>query len=315
MNSYIVKHKNEVTRAASRSGGIFTALSDQVLENSGVVYGCVLNDNFDVVHVRAVSQSDRNAMRGSKYVQSKMGDCFQSVQRDLQAGTTVLFSGTSCQVDGLKSYCKARGLDCSKLFTVDILCHGVPSPLVWKDYMSFVTEKHHGKIENVNFRNKQKYGWTAHYDTVTVDGVEYDNNIFTKLFYEHNILRECCFHCPYKSTVHPGDITIADAWGVNSADPEFDDNKGVSLVLLNTQKGQTLFNTAAAECECKVVDIKSYMQPPLIAPFPKPAEYEKFWSEYKKNDFEYIAKKYGMDSNWMKAKRKAKNVIRKVLKR
>ena len=117
---YAVKHKDEATRVASRSGGIFTALSDQVLSNGGVVYGCVLTDKFDAVHIRADNEKDRNRMRGSKYIQSKLGDTFKSVKADLDAQNSVLFSGTSCQVAGLKKY---LGKEYDNLFCVDIVCH------------------------------------------------------------------------------------------------------------------------------------------------------------------------------------------------
>ena len=121
---YAVKHKDEMIRAASRSGGIFTALSDQVLSNGGVVYGCVLTEEFDAVHIRTDNAEDRNRMRGSKYIQSKLGDTFKSVKTDLDAKKSVLFSGTSCQVAGLKKYI---GKEYDNLFCVDIVCHGVPS--------------------------------------------------------------------------------------------------------------------------------------------------------------------------------------------
>ena len=121
---YAVKHKDEVTRAASRSGGIFTALSDQVLSIGGVIYGCVLTDDFNAVHIRADSTEERNRMRGSKYIQSRLGDTFKNVKVDLDAQRSVLFSGTSCQVAGLKKY---LGKEYDNLFCVDIVCHGVPS--------------------------------------------------------------------------------------------------------------------------------------------------------------------------------------------
>lgn len=121
---YAVKHKDETTRAASRSGGIFTALSDLVLSNGGVVYGCVLTDDFDAVHIRADNAEERNRMRGSKYIQSKLGDIFRNVKADLDVRRNVLFSGTSCQVAGLKKY---LGKEYDNLFCVDIVCHGVPS--------------------------------------------------------------------------------------------------------------------------------------------------------------------------------------------
>ena len=126
---YAVKHKSEDVRMDSRSGGIFTALSDKILSEDGVVYGCILTKDFLAVHARAENVEERNKMRGSKYIQSKLGDTFKKVQEDLDAGRRVLFSGTSCQVDGLKHY---LGNEYNNLLCVDIVCHGVPSKKVWK---------------------------------------------------------------------------------------------------------------------------------------------------------------------------------------
>ena len=129
---YAVKHRNEAVIAASRSRGIFTALSDQVLSSGGIVYGCVLTENFEAVHIRADNAEERNRMRGSKYIQSKPGDTFKNVKTDLNAQRNVLFSGTSCQVAGLKKY---LGKEYDNLFCVDIVCHGVPSYKIWKAYL------------------------------------------------------------------------------------------------------------------------------------------------------------------------------------
>ena len=160
---YAVKHKDEMTRAASRSGGIFTALSDQVLSNGGVVYGCVLTEEFDAVHIRTDNAEDRNRMRGSKYIQSKLGDTFKSVKTDLDAKKSVLFSGTSCQVAGLKKYI---GKEYDNLFCVDIVCHGVPSKKIWEAYLRWQEQKMHSKVASVDFRNKKDFGWHDHVETL-----------------------------------------------------------------------------------------------------------------------------------------------------
>lgn len=131
---YAVKNKNEEIRAASRSGGVFTVLSDEILKDGGVVYGCVLVDCVDAKHIRADNQVDRNKMRGSKYIQSDLQDTFMKVRTDLLANRSVLFSGTSCQIAGLKAY---LGQDYDILLCVDIVCHGVPSPKVWKEYLKW----------------------------------------------------------------------------------------------------------------------------------------------------------------------------------
>ena len=156
---FAARHKDEEVRAASRSGGIFTALSDTVFEKGGVVYGCVLDKRMHAVHVRATNEAIRDLMRGSKYIQSQMGDSFKSIKSDLEAGRHVLFSGTSCQVAGLKRF---LGKEWNNLLCVDIVCHGVPSPNVWKEYLKWQESKKNNKIIKVDFRNKRDYGWREH---------------------------------------------------------------------------------------------------------------------------------------------------------
>lgn len=211
---YAVKHKNEATRAASRSGGIFTALSDQVLSIGGVIYGCVLTDDFNAVHIRADNEEDRNRMRGSKYIQSKLGNTFKSVRADLDAQKSVLFSGTSCQVAGLKKY---LGKEYDNLFCVDIVCHGVPSKKVWDAYLRWQEQKNHSKISSVDFRNKKDFGWHDHVETLYFEnGKSTSSRVFKEFFYGHTVLRPSCYECPYKSVMHPGDITIADWKGIRN---------------------------------------------------------------------------------------------------
>ena len=369
---YAVKHKDEATRVASRSGGIFTALSDQVLSNGGVVYGCVLTDKFDAVHIRADNEKDRNRMRGSKYIQSKLGDTFKSVKADLDAQNSVLFSGTSCQVAGLKKYlgketdkfdavhiradnekdrnrmrgskyiqsklgdtfksvkadldaqnsvlfsgtsCQVAGLkkylgkEYDNLFCVDIVCHGVPSKKVWNAYLRWQKQKNHSEIASVDFRNKKDFGWHDHVETLYFEnGKSMSSRVFKELFYGHTVLRPSCYECPYKSVIHPGDITIADYWGIEKAAPEFDDNKGVSLVLVNNEAGEKAFEKVKEGLIWKQTKLEDSMQPPLKSPFPKPDNRERFWSDFENKSFEYVAKKYG----GIGFKNDAKSFMRKI---
>lgn len=309
---YAVKHKDESTRTASRSGGVFTALSDYALSNGGVVYGCVLTEDFTAVHIRAENEAERNRMRGSKYIQSKLGDTFRNVQNDLNAGKHVLFSGTSCQVAGLKYF---LGKEHDNLFCVDIVCHGVPSPLVWKKYLRWQEQKNHGKkVIKVDFRNKKQFGWRDHIETLWFDnGTSISSQIFKNLFYGHTILRPSCYECPYKAVMHPGDITIADYWGIEKAAPEFDDNKGVSLVLINNEVGERALQLVKDNLVWKNTKLEDSMQPPLKAPFPKPANREQFWIDFRNKTFEYIAKKYaryGLKNNIKKVFRKIKKIAK-----
>lgn len=288
--AYALKHSDEAVRAASRSGGVFTALSDLVLDAGGVVYGCTLRNHREAVHVRATTKAERDTMRGSKYIQSKTQDVFACVKNDLKNGLWVLFSGTACQVGAVKAFC--RDTDCEKLLLIDVVCHGVPSPRVWSDYLIHLSGKDGKQVVSVDFRNKQRFGWEAHIETVGfADGTVYSGDAFKKLFYDHYILRRDCFQCPYKNLRRFGDITIADCWGITKHYPEFDDNKGVSLVLVNTEKGSAFFSKMR-ETESIPVDIQKLLQPPLRQNWPEPADYDRFWEYYDRHSFGKVVDRY-----------------------
>lgn len=305
MKVYAVKHKDEQIRADSRSGGIFTAISDQFL-NGGVVYGCVLDDKFDAYHMRTEERTGRDKMRGSKYIQSHMRDCFKEVKKDLDAGKHVLFSGTSCQVAGLYLFLQK---EYTNLLCTDIVCHGVPSKKVWHEYLDWISK---GKeIVNVNFRNKVDFGWTGHIETITVGTKNINSEVFKNIFYGHNAIRPSCYECPFKSIHHPGDITIADYWGIDNAAPGFSDNKGVSLVLLNTEKGQFFFENAKENVIWQETRIENSMQSPFEGPYKSPITRDYFWSDFAKNDFAYIAKKYGDYTFKYRLKQIIKRIISK----
>lgn len=287
--AYAVKHLNEGVRAVSRSGGMFTALSDSVLSNGGVIYGCALQDNRKALHVRAEVQEKRNECRGSKYVQSRIDGVLEQVRFDLQQGKTVLFSGTSCQVDAVAQYCKDYR---KNLLLVDIVCYGVASPKVWEDYLFYLSKKYRKKIATVEFRDKGKFGWAAHYETVRfTDGTEYSGEVFSKLYGMRCALRKDCFACPYKNLNRVGDITLADCWGVSKYYPEFSDNKGISLVLINNEKGREYF-TRINDVLWIPVDVEKLLQPALKENWKIPEWYKEFWNDYSRYSFGKTIKKY-----------------------
>lgn len=309
---YAVKHMNSDVILKSRSGGIFTALSDKVLECNGVVYGCILTDDFQAKHVRAENKETRNKMRGSKYIQSILGDTFSQVKSDLKNGTLVLFSGTSCQIAGLKNFLVE---DYENLLCVDIVCHGVPSPLIWEKYIEWQEKRTKSKIIKVDFRNKKSFGWRSHVETLIMkNGKVVNSKVFTSLFYKHQILRPSCYKCPFKSILHPGDITIADYWGIEKAAPEFDDDKGVSLVLVNNDRGGQYFNLIKNEIIWKETRIEDSIQPPLKAPFPKPRDREIFWNDFYHMKFNSLLMKYCDIGFWGFLKKNIRK-IRKLVKK
>lgn len=309
---YAVQHKNEEVRAASRSGGIFTALSDDIFDQKGVVYGCVLTDDFKAIHFRADSKDGRDRMRGSKYIQSSMGDIYKSVRNDLLVDRKVLFSGTSCQVAGLKSF---LGKEYSNLLCIDLVCHGVSSPAVWKKYLKWQEKKMHGKTIAVDFRNKKDFGWRDHKEKICMDnGQTVNSNVFTSIFYSHLALRPCCYECPYKAIMHPGDITIADYWGIEKAAPEFDDNKGVSLVLVNGEVGEKAFDMVKGAIRWKQTRIEDSMQASFKAPYPRPTNRDEFWNDFSNKDFDFISRKYGGAGVMNKIKRGLKGIKGRLIR-
>lgn len=319
MKTYLIKQKNLTSRMKSRSGGTFAAVSDLVLAAGGVVYGAGLDADFQAVHRRATTAAGRDAFRGSKYVQSDMANCYRQLVEDLRDGKPVLFSGTPCQVAGALAVCEANfgkeeTIDWrDRLICMDIVCHGVPSPKVWSDYLQYMQKKHHGMVTAVDFRNKKNHGWWAHIETIDINGRPKDSQVFEKLFYEHNILRDCCHECPYKNLERVGDITIADAWGIAQHNPEFDDNYGVSLVLVSTPRGEKWLAEAMPACDAVSVSIEDYMQEPLQRPFEKPTDYEQFWERYFSMSFkEFVSTKY-LDSSKQVLKWKVKRAVKAVV--
>lgn len=289
--TYAVKHKNLEIRKLSRSGGIFTALTDYVLQMKGVVYGAVLQKDFSVKHMRATTEEQRNTMRGSKYVQSMMGNTFKDVKKDLKENKYVLFSGTSCQVDGLLSY---LGENNKKLITVDIVCHGVPSLKVLQKYIKWRETLCESRLIKFDFRNKVDFGWADHIETLWMkNGKRIDSKVFANIFYSDYALRPSCYVCPYKSIYHPSDISIADYWGIDKACPDFNDNKGVSLVLLNSSKGEKYFECVKEFVTAKETRIEDSMQTPFIKASERPEDRAHFWKMLEEENFSEIATRYG----------------------
>lgn len=289
--AYAVKHKNLDTRMTSRSGGVFIAISDYILDRNGSVYGAAFDDDFSVCHIRTTTKSERDRLKGSKYVQSDVKDTFSSVKDDLKNGMYVLFSGTACQVAGLKNYLGKT--DTSKLYTCDLVCHGVPSPKIWIEYLDYCERKFKGKVTNADFRDKT-IGWNTHKEAVWIDNQKHILKGYTYLFYENEIERPSCYNCKYSNLERPADFTLADFWGIDRLVSGFNDNKGVSLLLVNTDRGAELFDTVKNDVDYAECDIEKSIEPNpnLYKATDKPASREAFWLYYHKKGFVKTYKKY-----------------------
>ena len=305
-SAFAARHKDIDEVMKSRSGAAFVAISDYILEQGGVVYGAGYKDHFRVAHKRATTKEERDEFRGSKYVQSDLTGVFRSVKDDLKNGLTVLFSGTPCQTAGLNSFVGKRLRE--NLVLIDIVCHGVPGPYVWREYLAYLEKKHGAKICRIDFRDKVKFGWKAHNETVTFEGGKMS---YTHLFYQHIMFRHSCGVCHDTNLQRPSDITLADFWGWEKTDPTLNaDDKGYSLVLCNTEKGRQLFEAVKDRMNTRPVDMTKAMQPNLEHPseiHPKRMAFEKSFGKY---GFEKTMKRFGFMGWRKKALRYYKRIKR-----
>lgn len=290
---YGAKHKDDKVRFNSSSGAAFTAFSDVVLAAGGVVYGCIYDENIIARHFRADNSVDRDRMRGSKYVQSDMGDTFSSVKKDLEDGRKVMFTGTPCQVAGLKSF---LGRDYENLFTIDLVCHGVPSPKMFADHIEMLTKKYKKQVKSYNNRSKWG-GWGVHMEQVFfIDGSTEYKSCFSQaykgLFYSNRALRPSCFECKYANLQRQGDITICDMWGIEKALPEFQDKLGVSLVLVNSEKGLKWLEETKKDMEYRQPHNDGWIQRNMCGPTVRNTGVEEFWDFYLTNGYEKTIAKY-----------------------
>lgn len=309
---YAARHKNMHEIETSRSGAAFIAISDYVLENGGIVYGVGYKGHFVVTHKRATTKEERNEFKCSKYVQSDLDGIFSQVRNDLKIGKTVLFSGTPCQTAGLNSFIDKKLRE--NLILVDIVCHGVPSPYIWRDYLAYLEKKQCAEIIEVNFRDKQRFGWASHYESYKFPQSTIITTKFTYLFFSHLMSRESCGKCHYANTIRPSDITIGDFWGWEKTDSQFNkDNKGCSLIFINTIKGRNIFNLIKQDLNIIPAQLSNCLQPNLQHPSTTNPKRMIFEHKYAEKGFEYVMKKFGKDS-WEKKLQKLFGQIKRKIK-
>lgn len=308
--AYGIKHKEESTRLTSRSGAAFVAFSDRILDAGGVVYGAAFQKDFSVKHIRAVTREARDLMKGAKYVQSDVSGVFTQVAEDLKAGKDVLFSGTPCQISGLLAMLQDRKVDREKLVCCDLVCHGTPSPAIWKDYVAHVEKKHGSPVKVANFRDKS-FGWEAHCESFLLEnGKKIAGRDYTDLFYEHIMMRPSCHNCKFANVNRVADLTLADFWGIEKNDAAFNDNKGVSLVLVSSQKGADLLEAVKENLHWFECEITNCLQPTLVKPTAVSGRRELFWEDYGQMDFAAFLKKYTTPlSPVSRAKRTVKQLL------
>lgn len=294
---YAVRHKNMEELETSRSGAMFIAVSDWILNEGGVVYGAGYTDHFRVTHKRADKKEERDEFKGSKYVQSDTTMVFKQIFEDLKKGLYVLFTGTPCETSALRSYLSLQNAGISKLYICDLVCHGVPAPYYWRDYLTYIEKKEKKRIVDVNFRDKSISGWSGHDESfIFDDGGKRSYSHYSYVFSKKINFRLSCGICPFTNFVRPSDLTLADFWGWEKVIPTFNlDDKGVSLVLVNTSKGVELFDKIKDEVVYIKTNKEYCSQPNLQYPTKISACRDKFEMEYIRFGFLYVGRKYG---NW-----------------
>lgn len=315
--AYAAYNKDENIRLESSSGGIFTLLANYILENDGIIFGAAFNDDFQVSHIEINNKDELYKLRTSKYVQSSINDTYKKTKEYLNKGVIVLFTGTPCQIEGLYKFLQKSY---ENLYTQDIICHGVPSPRVWREYLNYRSKKDSKKPLQINFRYKDN-GWKQYSLFFKYNSGEYKTNhqddLFMKAFLKDVCLRDSCYNCTFKDKHRKSDITLADFWGIDNIDESMDDNKGTSLVVLNSEKGKDLFNNISNKIIYKEVDFEQSIKynPSMYKSVKLPKERDEFFKNFEKLEFDKLVKKYTPKENIIKiTSSKIKRIIKKLIK-
>ena len=248
--AYAAYHQQESVRKNATSGGIFYQLAKDVIQKGGIVYGAAFDEHMKLRHIAADNMRTLQSLCGSKYLQSDLRGVYEKIQKDLEAGKTVFFVGTPCQVSALH----AVAGEPEKLLTADLICHGVPAPGLFQSYLGYLEKRYRGKITDYCFRSKEQSNSRMSYtakvtlkaggDSKKVVYLNGDEEPYAMRFLSNALQCESCFQCPYTSTERPGDITLGDYWGYETAHPELSDVMGVSLVLVRSQRGMAALSEA-----------------------------------------------------------------------
>ncbi len=311
---YAASYKNKDISAKSASGGIFAALAKQVLTEGGIVFGSAYTKQFDVEVISIEKIEDLPRLQGSKYVQSSMNSSFLKIKSELQTGRTVLFCGVPCQVEALKRF---LGRSYENLLVVDIVCHGVPSNRMLKDYLAFLADKKQMEIQSIQFRTKTKgqnvYGEIAYRQFSHTGEIAYRQeplisykSSYYKLFLNCQTFRDSCYHCKFAGTKRPGDISLCDYWGIEDEHPDFvkevekEGLAGISAIMVNTNAGLAFFERLKQEFLLRESTVEQVAKhnPQLQAPSVKTAERKQVMDCYRQSGYQgvddFYFKKYRM---------------------
>lgn len=319
---YACYNKDQNTRLSSSSGAVFSSLAEYMLEQQGVVYGVAMSEDcYSAEFISVASKEDLAKLRGSKYLQAKVGNTYRCIKRDLVSGRMVLFSGTGCQVNGLKSF---LGKEYDNLICVDVICHGAPSPALWREYAKYQEQKNGGKLKDVNFRCKDDswtdFGMKEVCESIPVGEtkkfyISKDKDAYMQMFLRDYCLRPSCYECTAKK-VKMSDLTIADFWGINNVAPDMNDGMGTSLVLIRTDKGKAAFEKISGGIRLKEVSYEDGVRenPAEYKSCCRPMQRDTFFDDMHCMNFEELEKKYVTLVNVSFAMN-VKRIVKKMIKR
>lgn len=314
---YAVQHENKMIRMQSSSGGIFTLIGTKVIEQGGVVFGARWDENMKLIHAYTDTIEGLEPFRGSKYVQSYIGETFKQVEMFLQQGRRVLFTGVACQIAGLKHFLHK---EYDNLLTIDVLCHGVPSPKVFRDYLFYLGGKH--KVINLNFRDKIT-GWKGYSVAYTLDNGKYKTqraqlDEFMRGYLNHYMLRPSCHFCPVKAGKGGSDLTLGDLWGCDKLPQIEDDDTGISVVIVNSTKGESMLNNCNVITTKVSIEMVKENNPAYYKSVSCSKERERFWNSYNKEGFKVVIRfneKLGpkiKDLKWLFFKVRIVNILKQL---
>lgn len=315
--AFVAQNKNEIIRKESTSGGIFSSIAEEIIKNNGIVYGASFDNDYFVIHSSANTISQLKKFRGSKYVQSHLGNVFKEIKEYLDNNILICFSGTPCQVEGLKQFLIK---DYKNLITVDLVCHGVPSPKLYKSYLNYQKKKHNdNNITFIHFRDKF-LGYLSSTMTIKFEnGKIYRNGVSTDpllySFFHGLSTRNSCFNCQQKLLERNADITLFDAWSVKEFDKVMDDDKGTTAIITHSKTGNDIIDKIKYGVDLKEVDINRLVEldGDMILKTPKKHElHDKMLKETTLDNFNYILKKYIKISSSAKIRAKIKPFFYKV---
>lgn len=311
MNTLIYAAKNKDTDVLlhSSSGGLFSALTEDFISDGNSVLCVNYNYESDQAEFHLIDNlDDRNTSRGSLYIQSIIGDSWKCAATWLKNNKNkrLMFFGVGCQAIAFIRYAELNGFR-DQVIVIDTICHGAPSPKVWKRYIDSI--KQGGILSDVNFRDK-KTGWAHSVGTAKIDGKAVSIQGYRKLYSSCNFLRPCCAKCPYTKIERETDLTIGDFWHIEKSMPDFVDERGVSLVLIHTEEGLNLFNHAQKYLECQKSNAQDCWQMNLEKPTEHANSRKDFWEDFKNKDVDYLVKKYGETTIMKRILRKTKRILR-----